>query len=271
MPLYRWNELKAWLDSHDLFPKRGLSQNFLIDGNIVDKILSCVEETEHPIVEIGPGPGVLTEAFYARGKRLFLIEADTKLAPLLERFSPLEIHVGDALKIDPSLWLKTRVGDGPKATVISNLPYHLSTPFFKTWLMSGLWAKRLVIMVQKEFAERLVARPGDRAYCPLTVIASHYIESMSAFDVPPSCFYPAPKITSTVLCIDLKPQPAQASLLSVLEHLFNQRRRMISGIAKRKGWRPLEGEWKIYETQRPEQLEAKILWKLALFFNAFSK
>lgn len=267
MPLYRWSELKSWLDAHDLFPKRGLSQNFLIDGNVVHKILDFVPKEEHPIIEIGPGPGVLTEALFERGQTLFLIEADHQLAPLLKRFQPKEIHMGDALKIDPSQWLSKRVEEGAKATILSNLPYHLSTPFFKKWLMSGLWAKRLVIMVQKEFAQRLTAKAQNDSYCPLSVLGAHYIERLESFDVPASCFYPSPKVTSTVLCIDLFEKVPEPAALPILEHLFNQRRKIISGVIKRKGWRALTGPLQSYEMERTEHLPPSILWEIAHFLT----
>lgn len=266
MPLYHFSDLKKWLDSHGLSPKKGLSQNFLIDGNTVEKIISQIPLTPHPIIEIGPGPGVLTEAFFQRGQRLYLIEADQTLAPLLARFEPLEIHQGDALKIDPDNWLCLKAKT-ERASIVSNLPYHLSTPFFKKWLMTGKWTARLVIMVQKEFAKRLSAKPGDDQYCPLSVYASHYSESIVSFDVPASCFYPPPKVTSTVLHITLKNEFPNHSVKPVLEHLFNQRRKILGGVAKRKGWKPLEGELAHHALLRIEQIDPKDLWNIACFFS----
>jgi 16S rRNA (adenine1518-N6/adenine1519-N6)-dimethyltransferase len=267
MPLYRFSELKAWLDSHGLSPKKGLSQNFLIDGNIVEKILSKIPATPHPIIEIGPGPGVLTEALYERGQRLFLIEADSSLTPHLQRFEPFEIYEGDALKIDPQAWLSKRINANSKASVVSNLPYHLSTPFFKKWLMIGPWVDRLVIMVQKEFAQRLLAKPGDDAYCPLSIYAHHYIASIESFDVPSSCFYPAPKVTSTVLHITLNNKEPNYRVKEILEHLFNQRRKLLSGVAKRKGWKPLEEPLNKHNLERIEQMSPEALWNVSTFFS----
>lgn len=271
MPLYRWSELKTWLDSHNLRPRRGLSQNFLIDGHIVEKILAQVPTEDHPIIEIGPGPGVLTESFFSRGQRLRLIEADQTLAYLLDRFEPLETHVGDVLKIDPIEWLAKRVPQESKTSVVSNLPYHLSTPFFKSWLMTGQWVKRLVIMVQKEFAERLWAEPASDAYCPLSVYASHYVDSIESFDVAKTCFYPAPKVTSCVLTLTLKNVQPCPQVKPVLEHLFNQRRKILFGVAKRKGWRALEGDLEVFAQCRIEKLPAKALWDIAVFFSEHAK
>lgn len=203
MPLYRPTTLLKWLEENGLKPKRGLSQNFLIDQHIVDKIINLMAiETESPILEIGPGPGVLTEKLLTHSDKLFAIEADHKLADLLPRLGKVHVYKEDALHFDYLRFFQTHQKSG--WIMVSNLPYHLSTPLLHKLLPLGTYVKRLVVMVQREFADRLLAPFGGSHYGPLSILRELSSTLKGKFAVSRSCFFPAPHVDSQVLSLELR-------------------------------------------------------------------
>lgn len=200
MPVYKPKELHAFLDAIDAFPKKRLSQNFLIDGNIVRKIIETANIMEgDTVLEIGPGPGALTEAILETGAHVIAVEKDSLFAEHLRRFDPsanhLEIICDDILNVDL-----------PKSSqqikIIGNLPYHITTPILTKFLTSysGSIAS-LTFMVQEEVAQRVVAPPRTGDYSSLTIFLNFYAEVKYAFKISRNCFYPAPTVESAIISL----------------------------------------------------------------------
>ena len=222
--------------THGLAAKKSLGQNFLFDLNLTAKIARAAGPLEGTTVfEIGPGPGGLTRALLACGaKRVVAVERDERCLPALAEISArypgrLEVIAGDALEVD----LADHVASGA-ARICANLPYNVGTALLVGWLESATWPPfwdRLVLMFQREVAERIVASPRERAdYGRLAVLANWRCETRILFDVPASAFTPPPKITSSVVELRPRAQPApcDARLLSaVTQAAFGQRRKML--------------------------------------------
>ena len=218
-----------------LRPKKSLGQNFLFDLNLTARIARAAEPLENiTVVEVGPGPGGLTRALLALGaRRIIAIERDPRaieaLADIAARYpGRLDIVAGDALNIDPREQL------GPeRARVVANLPYNIATPLLVGWLTADPWPPwydSLVLMFQREVAERIVAKPGSKSYSRLSVLAGWRAEAKILFDVARSAFVPPPKVTSSVVRLTPRPMPAQCSAVAlqrVTEAAFGQRRKML--------------------------------------------
>ncbi|MEK6531973.1 MAG: 16S rRNA (adenine(1518)-N(6)/adenine(1519)-N(6))-dimethyltransferase RsmA [Deltaproteobacteria bacterium] len=217
-----------------IFPKKRLGQHFLVDKNILARIISTAQigRGEH-VLEIGPGGGNLTECLLNAGARVVAVEIDRGLCGhLRERFlgvENLEIIEGDALKMSFSGF----AGDaGSTMKVVSNLPYNISGPVIAKFLKERAAFSAMLLMLQKEVAERLVARPSTKEYGALTVLTRAYAEVKREFDVPPGAFRPAPKVTSTVVSIRVLPAPAvniddEAFFWFVVKGAFSHRRKTI--------------------------------------------
>lgn len=228
MPLYRPSELRTFLDAIGQRPKRTLSQNFLVDGNIVAKIVSEAQLGDDAmVIEIGPGPGVLTEAFLSAGVRVAAIEKDTAFAQALPRLDPqgTRLTVVNADIIDYPL--ETLTGSYPPAqvVVVSNLPYHLTTPIIKKLIDHRALFSRAVLMVQEEAARRLT---GGKPGC-IGRLVELFSEVRYAFHVPKGCFYPQPNVDSAVLTLQLRqlnlsPQEQQLAV-ALIHHSFAHRRK----------------------------------------------
>ena len=227
--------LREVIRKHGLRPRKSLGQNFLFDLNLTARIARAAEPLENvTIVEIGPGPGGLTRALLALGaRRVIAIERDQRaidaLAEIVARYpGRLDIVAGDALAIDPREQL------GPeRARVVANLPYNIATALLVGWLTAEPWPPwydSLVLMFQREVAERIVAAPGSKSYGRLSVLAGWRTEAKILFDVARSAFVPPPKVTSSVIRLTPKQVPAQCDALilqRVTEAAFGQRRKML--------------------------------------------
>ncbi|MCC5832277.1 MAG: ribosomal RNA small subunit methyltransferase A [Chlamydiales bacterium] len=247
------NELKAFLNSLGVRPKKGLSQNFLIDGNIVSKILSEAEVSQGDyILEIGPGPGALTEALVNRGAEVVAVELDSLFAAALKRF-PITIYQEDILSFSLDKLKK-------KGKVVANLPYHITAAILTRLVIRRDLFTTLTVMVQEEVARRLTAYPKSGDYGSLTVFLHFYSEPRYAFRVSRSCFYPAPKVDSAVVTLTLKepPEVDQDLFFKLVRTAFGQRRKMM-----KKTLAPLYGAEKLMRAleqtginpqARPEEL-----------------
>ena len=227
--------LREVIRKFGLTPKKSLGQNFLFDLNLTARIARAAEPLENvTVVEIGPGPGGLTRALLALGaRRVVAIERDPRaihaLAEIAMRYpGRLDIVTGDALEVDPREQL------GPeRARVVANLPYNIATPLLVGWLTAEPWPPwydSLVLMFQREVAERLVATPGSKSYGRLSVLTGWRTEAKILFDVGRSAFVPPPKVTSSVVRLTPKQVPARCSgnaLQRVTEAAFGQRRKML--------------------------------------------
>ncbi len=217
-----------------IYPKKRFGQHFLVDKNILNKIIASarIRHGEH-VLEIGPGGGNLTECLLDAGARVLAVEIDRGLcAHLRERFpgsETLEIIEGDALKMSfPGLAEKT----GSRMKVVSNLPYNISGPVIAKFIKERAAFSAMVLMLQKEVAERLLAAPSTKAYGALTVLTKAYAEVKKEFDVPPGAFRPRPRVTSTVVSMNVLSEPAVgiddgAVFEFVVKGAFSHRRKTI--------------------------------------------
>ena len=227
--------LRDVIRRHGLTPKKSLGQNFLFDLNLTARIARAAGPLENiTVVEIGPGPGGLTRALLALGaRRVIAIERDQRAIAALEEIAGrypgrLDIVAGDALAVDPREQL------GPeRARVVANLPYNIATALLVGWLTVEPWPPwydSLLLMFQREVAERIVASPGSKTYGRLSVLAGWRTEARILFDVAPSAFVPPPKVTSSVVRLTPRPEPLAcdpAALQRVTEAAFGQRRKML--------------------------------------------
>jgi len=227
--------LREVIRRHGLTPKKSLGQNFLFDLNLTARIARAAEPLENiTVVEIGPGPGGLTRALLALGaRRVVAIERDQRAMAALGEIAGrypgrLEIVAGDALSIDPRDQL------GPeRARVVANLPYNIATALLIGWLTAEPWPPwydSLLLMFQREVAERIVSTPGSKSYGRLSVLSGWRTEAKILFDVARSAFVPPPKVTSSVVRLTPRPVPlaCQSSALErVTAAAFGQRRKML--------------------------------------------
>lgn len=227
--------LREVIATHQLSAKKSLGQNFLLDLNLTAKIARQAGDLAgSDVLEIGPGPGGLTRGLLAEGaRRVLAIEKDERCLPALAEIAAaydgrLKVINGDALEIDPLEYLT------PPIKIAANLPYNVGTELLVRWLTPKEWPPfwtSLTLMFQKEVAERIVAKPGSKAYGRLALLAQWRADARIVIDLPPQAFTPPPKVSSAVVHLTALPAPrfeADAQTLSrVVAAAFNQRRKML--------------------------------------------
>jgi 16S rRNA (adenine1518-N6/adenine1519-N6)-dimethyltransferase len=227
--------LREVIRRHDLSAKKSLGQNFLLDLNLTARIARAGGPLEGiTVVEIGPGPGGLTRALIACGaRRVIAVERDSRAVAAIEEIGAhypgrLTVVPGDALTVD----LAPNLDDGP-ARIVANLPYNIATALLVRWLAAVPWPPwfdMMVLMFQREVAERIVAKPGEKPYGRLAVLAGWRTEAKIMFDVAPSAFVPPPKVTSSVVRLIPRAAPlpcTRSTLERVTAAAFGQRRKML--------------------------------------------
>jgi 16S rRNA (adenine1518-N6/adenine1519-N6)-dimethyltransferase len=232
--------LRDVVRKHGLLAKKSLGQNFLFDLNLTGRIARAAGPLdEATVVEIGPGPGGLTRALLAEGARkVIAIERDERCLAALGEISGaypgrLGIIAGDALTIDFAALVREQGLQGP-ARICANLPYNVGTALLVRWIETEPWPPwfdRLILMFQREVAERIVATPGDRAnYGRLAVLCNWRTETRILFDIPARAFTPPPKINSSVVELVPRRDPLRCDarlLAAVTQAAFGQRRKML--------------------------------------------
>ncbi|PYE82312.1 16S rRNA (adenine(1518)-N(6)/adenine(1519)-N(6))-dimethyltransferase RsmA [Pseudoroseicyclus aestuarii] len=232
--------LRAVIGTHGLSARKALGQNFLLDLNLTAKIARSAGALEgHDVLEVGPGPGGLTRGLLAEGaRRVLAVEKDPRCLPALEEIAQaypgrLEVVQGDALAGDMLARLE------PPIRIVANLPYNVGTELLVRWLTPQVWPPRwstLTLMFQREVAERIVARPGSKAYGRLALLAQWRTEARIVMSLPPEAFTPPPKISSAVVHFTALPEPRYPADPKVLERVvamaFNQRRKMLRAALK---------------------------------------
>ena len=224
----------------DIKMSKKLGQNFLIKRGIVDEIVKAADLQEgEPVLEIGPGIGTLTQGLAQSGANVTAIELDTRLLEVLDttlaQYSNVTIVHGDVLKLDvPSIM------NHKPFKVVANLPYYITTPIIMSLLESRLPIERLVVMVQKEVALRMVAKPGTKDYGALSVAVQYYTKPDIVLDVPPKSFLPAPAVTSSVIRCVLRDKPPvdvvdEKLFFRVVKAGFAQRRKTFANTMKTTG------------------------------------
>ncbi len=227
--------LREVIAAHGLRARKSMGQNFLLDLNLTAKIARMAGDLSGcDVLEVGPGPGGLTRGLLAEGaRRVLAVEKDERCLPALAEIAAacpgrLEVLNADALEIDPLAHLR------PPIRVVANLPYNIGTELLVRWLTPPAWPpfwESLTLMFQKEVAQRIVARPGSRAYGRLAILAQWRCEARLVMELPPEAFTPPPKVRSAVVHLRALPEPlfpAPPEVLSrVVALAFNQRRKML--------------------------------------------
>jgi len=244
--------VRALLQKHGLQAKKSLGQNFLIDRNILDKIIEGSElHHEDYVVEIGPGLGVMTVELARRCRGVLAIDVDTSLKPVLNELSAAHNNVriifGDVLKtdIEKELALAFHLPQSPPFKVCANIPYNITTPLIFQLLEQCGNLSSATLMIQKEVSDRLKARPGSKDYGRLTVTTAFYADIEPITSVSRNCFYPKPDVDSAV--IKIIPHDRYRSQLEhptmfghILKSAFQKRRKTITNVLA--GLLPLEKE-----------------------------
>jgi len=237
--------LREVIRRYELRAKKSLGQNFLLDLNLTGRIARAAGPLDGvSVLEIGPGPGGLTRALLAQGARVVAIERDDRAVAALAELAAhypgrLELVAGDALGFDP------RTHPARPARIVANLPYNIATALLVIWLTAEPWPPwydRLVLMFQREVAERITAAPGSKTYGRLSVLAGWRTQARVLFDIAASAFVPPPKVTSSLVELVPRPQPLPCdsrALQRVTEAAFGQRRKMLRQSLKSLGIDPL--------------------------------
>lgn len=228
------------LKAFDLHASKRLGQNFLIHGGTVEAIVETADICPGDrVLEIGPGIGTLTQGLAEAGASVTAVELDKKLpavlAETLSGYDRVRIVGGDILKTD----IPAFMGEEP-FKVVANLPYYITTPILLTLLERRLPITRIVTMVQREVAERMIALPGGRDYGALSVAVQYYTEPRLAIEVSPRCFLPPPAVESAVMdCVVRKTPPVavedEKHFFRVVRAAFGQRRKTIGNALKSLG------------------------------------
>ena len=221
---------------YDFSLSKGFGQNFLVNPGVCPRMAEAAGlGPGWGALEIGPGIGVLTEQLAARADKVVSIELDRRLEPLLAETlagkDNIKIVWGDVLEVDLHTLLREEFGDKPVA-VCANLPYYITSPILMRLLESRLPVQSITVMVQREAAQRLCAEPGTRAAGAISYAVAYYATPRQLFTVQPGSFYPAPKVTSAVIRLDLHKNPPvtpprgeEAGLFRLIRAAFSQRRK----------------------------------------------
>jgi len=249
-------------------PKKSLGQNFLIDRNVLEQIVDTVEITNKEVLEIGPGSGNLTTFILKKNpKKLHVIEKDDELALLLEDKFTNEITIinDDVLKIS-----EDKISS-EKLTVFGNLPYNISTEILSKWITNldkKIWFESLVLMFQKEVAERIIAKSNTSKYGRLSILSNWKLNIKKIIDIKPQSFSPRPKINSTLLLFtprekffDLKDSK---NLEMITRVFFSQRRKMLKKPFNQvfNNAKEVAEKFNIDLNLRPQNLEPEMYFKL---------
>ena len=220
------------------FPNKKLGQNFLVDGNIVRKSIELAEiGSGSAVVEIGPGLGTLTRAILSTGADVWAVERDATLAEhirtqLMPEFMHLQLIEGDCLDQPLAGLPAERAGEGFK--IVANLPYAVSSPWMEA-VLAGELPERMVLMLQKEAAERYAATHGRKTFGAISIFLQSAFDVHSKHLVTAQCFHPAPKVDSALLRLDRRPDAIRFSPATrdCIRRIFTQRRKQLSALCKR--------------------------------------
>ena len=254
--------------------KKSLGQNFLNDKNIIEKIVDSGNISQNDIIfEVGPGTGNLTECILNKNpKKIYAIEKDTNLANILqEKFKDkVEVINEDILKFNENNIEKK------KLIVFGNLPYNISTQILAKWIKinnENLWYKNLILMFQKEVANRIIAEVSSKNYSRLSILSNWKMEIKKLFDISPNCFVPKPKVESTVLLFTPKKKffkiKNSSSLETVTKIFFNQRRKMIKNPLRQLFKKPelIIKKLKLDANLRPQNLSPRTYFQITKEFE----
>lgn len=225
------------LQKYDFVFQKKFGQNFLIDSHVLDKIVSAAGITKDDfILEIGPGIGTMTQYLAASARKVFAVEIDKALIPILEdtlkEFDNVQVINQDILKVDIKK-LAEEHNDGKPIKVVANLPYYITTPIIMGLFESQVPIDSITVMVQKEVADRMKVGPGTKDYGALSLAVQYYAEPYIVANVPPNCFMPRPKVGSAVIRLTRHEKPPvevadEKLMFRLIRASFNQRRKTLA-------------------------------------------
>lgn len=227
---------KEMVEKHGFHFSKSLGQNFLIDYNIIEKIIQGSNITkEINVIEVGPGIGSLTQGLSEAAKKVVAVEIDKKLIPMLadtlKGYENTKVINEDILKIDLHQLIREEF-DGGDIKVIGNLPYYITTPIIMRFLEEKVPIQSITIMIQKEVADRMNAKPGKKDYGALSVAVQYYCTTEIITIVPPSVFIPQPKVDSSVIKLNRLEEPkvkvaSEKLFFGVVKDAFGKRRKTL--------------------------------------------
>lgn len=271
-----FNRLKATLEKHQLWAKKSLGQHFLHDESICLRMVKHLRLKGQTVVEVGPGPGSLTDILLKEEPGfLLLIEKDQRFIEILKEFTPapdttFTIEQADALNVCISDLLEFH----KKATpyhIVANLPYNIGTELLVRWIRDIRNISSITVMLQKEVVDRIRARLGTKDYGRLAIIMQSCFETQEMFQISPQAFIPPPKVWSSVVYLKPRAEVPEPHVLKTLERLtataFSQRRKMLRATLGKALpltlWKNLCVNLDIVETMRPEELSPQTFLKMA--------
>lgn len=226
--------IRALCEKYDFALSKGFGQNFIVNPGVPPKIVDAAGiDRSCGVIEIGPGIGVLTKEMARRAGKVVAVEVDKRLPPVLEEtlagFDNVKVVLQDVLKTDLKA-LAAQEFPGMKVVVCANLPYYITSPIIMKLLEDKLPIDNITVMVQKEAAERLAALPGTRESGAVSCAVRYFAQPRMMFSVQAGSFYPAPKVTSAVVRMDIRPTPAvsvpdEKAYFALVRAAFGQRRK----------------------------------------------
>ena len=276
-----YKETKFILNKYHIVANKNLGQNFLISDEIIEQTVNAANiSSEDLVIEIGPGLGTLTAKLLEKAKKVIAIELDKKMIRILkERFnlySNLEILNEDVLKVDlKNLIKKEKITNTIKEVkIVANLPYYITTPIIMKLLEDKLEITSITVMVQKEVAERIAAKPGEKLAGAITYTVAYYAQAEKIVDVPKESFIPEPTVTSEVIKFTLKNMPPvevknEEKFFKLIKNSFMQRRKTFlngvsnSGLIEKEKLREILEELNIEENIRGEKLSLEEFAKIS--------
>ena len=225
--------------------QKKFGQNFLIDTNVLDRIISAAEMTKDDcVLEIGPGIGTMTQYLAEAAREVVAVEIDKALIPILEdtlsAYDNVTVINEDILKVDINAIVQERNGGRP-IKVVANLPYYITTPIIMGLFEQHVPLKSITIMVQKEVADRMQVGPGTKDYGALSLVVQYYAEPKIVANVPPNCFIPRPNVGSAVIRLTRYEKPPvkvddEHKMFALIRASFNQRRKtLVNGLGNAAG------------------------------------
>lgn len=275
-------ETRFIMKKYNIRANKNLGQNFLINEEVVKNIVGCSNiEKEDLVIEIGPGIGTLTKYLLEKAGKVICIELDTKMLQILEdRFSlynNFELINNDVLKVDLKNIIKKEKEEGKikNVKIVANLPYYITTPIIMKLLEEELELESITVMIQKEVADRLIATPGEKNTGAITYSVYYYADSEAIMEVPNSSFIPEPEVTSKVIKLNIRKEPAvkpkdKEKMFKIIKYAFMQKRKTLlnsltnNGVFKNKTQgTEILNSLGIKENVRPEELTLEQFEKIS--------
>lgn len=275
-------ETRFIMKKYNIRANKNLGQNFLINEEVVKNIVGCSNiEKEDLVIEIGPGLGTLTKYLLEKAGKVICIELDTKMLQILEdRFSlynNFELINNDVLKVDLKNIIEKEKTEGKikNVKIVANLPYYITTPIIMKLLEEKLELESITVMIQKEVADRLIATPGEKNTGAITYSVYYYADSEAIMEVPNSSFIPEPEVTSKVIKLNIRKEPAvkpkdKEKMFKIIKYAFMQKRKTLlnsltnNGVFKNKTQgTEILNSLGIKENVRPEELTLEQFEKIS--------